>query len=213
MNKAENQSDLFLLLSNVAVVPATLIAVLLKRYASAALITTVAVVSFLYHSCQANFFCVVNNTVQGERHYYLMQKSDEFFVNVAIVWFVLYAIELGAFLSATVVFSLQGVFLLVLLSGSEYSTTILSSTIAVVTFFAFIYVLMRPKRLAFSIMPSLAALALLASGGTLFVVAGNNGEEKYWLYHSLWHVLLFLSVFFVLLIKTPGYSLILKSNK
>lgn len=212
MSSQVNQSDLFLLLSNIAVVPAFLYAIAIKKFDSAAILATVSIVSFLYHSCQTNYFCVFNSDIPGESNFYLLQKSDEFFVTIAFVWFILYAVGIGSILTATAIFSLQGVFLLSLLSGKSYSTTIIAITIGIAAFFAIVYALIRPKRLYFVILPSFVSLALLAAGFTLFIIAGDPGETKYYLYHSFWHILLFIAVFFVLMIKANGYSLILKNK-
>lgn len=210
---AEKQSNLFLLMSNVAVVPAVMFAVYKKKFDSAAIIATVAVVSFLYHSCQAGFFCIFNTDIPGKSNFYLLQKSDEYFVSIAIVWFVLYAIEIRSLLASTLIFSIQAIFLLSLLSGKDYATTIVGVAIGVGILFAIVYFMIKPKMLAFAIVPSVVSLVLLASGFALFIVAGDPGDKNYWVYHSLWHIFLFLAVFFVLMTKTGGDSIVIDPTK
>lgn len=205
-------SDLYLIFSNLAMVPAIYLSVLLVLYPEAALLTAIGVVSGIYHMCQTGFFCVYNSNIDDEEKFVLLQYSDEFFVNTGLLWFILYTLEIPINLKITFVFLSQIFFLLFVLSGKHYAFIVIAIILLFFILLSIIYLSLFRRILRFALLPSLIALVLLISGFIVFFFGGDPGDKHYTALHGTWHILLMIAIFFVLYIKYGDYIILISDE-
>ena len=195
-------SELYLILSNIAILPAIFYAWTRRLYPEAGLLTSVGINSFLYHSCQGNFFCIVRDTCIGETKYTTLQNSDEFHVNITIIWFIMFFLSIPRNVAIGVVFLISPIFLISISTQGPNLLFILIGTIAISGVFTAIYSFLLYRKLKFSYVSAILAFILLVSGFTIFYIGGDpNQLSNYNVYHSTWHILLMTAVFFVLDIR------------
>lgn len=197
-----DSSGLFLILSNLAAIPAVVYAIYLWLLPEAAILGVAATISTMYHICQTGYGCIVRSTCPGTHSYSTMQSSDEFFVFTALIWFIMYFFQVRQNYRAATIFIAQAIIFLpvvvqfevFIFLGSVAGAVALLACIAVVLF-------LRGRMFEFYMVGALVALVLLVVAFTLFVVAGEPGTEKYTYLHSTWHILVFFAAFFVIDIK------------
>ncbi len=208
-----SNSDLFLILSNVAIIPAILYSYVKRLWPETTLLTTVGIVSFLYHSCQANFYCIVRDMCPGKTKYTTLQNSDEFFVNITIIWFIMYFMRLPRNLSIAVVFAAAPVFLISIFTHGPDLLFILVGVILISGFSSIIYSILLYRHIKFSYPSAVIALIFLIIGFTIFYIGGDPDKpQNYGTYHSIWHILLMIAVFFVLKTRYGTKYVIIDTN-
>jgi hypothetical protein len=208
-------TDLYLLFSNVVIVIPIVYAFSRKLYAEASLLTTVGVISTLYHACQADFYCIFNSNLKHHSNDKLLQYSDEFFVDTTVIWFILFFLEFEIQYRIAVIFFVQPIFLLSVLSQSSHTPTIVLVTIFGITFFALLRSIFLYKRIYAELESGIIALILLISGFVIFYLGGDDGINEYGTLHSTWHILLMLSLLFIIRTKVTfgRYYLIFEVDK
>lgn len=205
--------ELYLILSNIAMLPAIIYAWFRRLYAETALLITVATVSFLYHACQGNFFCIVRETSFGEQKFVILQNTDEFFVNITIIWFVMYFLNVPRDVEFAVVFTIAPILLISILSNTANTLYILIGAISVAGIVAFSYSLILNRKFRFSYIPAFIALFLLIGGSLFFYFANDPGtSDNYSSFHATWHVLLMLAVAFVLHTRYGPHHVVLNES-
>lgn len=200
---ADSDSDgLFLVLSNLVVLPALVYAIILGQIPEAVILGVVGLVSFFYHLCQAGFFCIVTNTCVLGDDFLILQKADEFFVFLALIWFIAYWFRFNTRtvlleLTISFIFIAIAIVFIALVSGSSNFIFYEVALIVVALVASFIWMLIwRRKRMGWEGLG--IALGLIIIGLILFYVAGDPGDPNYDLVHGIWHILLFVAAFFIL---------------
>jgi LPXTG-motif cell wall-anchored protein len=181
--------------SNLFVLPAIIICLYYKLWSTAALLTTLGTVSFLYHACQTELFCIFDSNVSGERNYFLLQTIDLTNVFFTIIWFIYYILEIKDSLKITAIFLAFPVLVLTFISDSEYKDAINWSLIGLLLIVALIYVLYKRKKIRIGPVSFIFASILLGIGVILFFLSSSDVEsDAYNLHHGLFHTFAFLSL-------------------
>ena len=197
-----DSDGLFLVLSNLFVLPALLYAIILGQIPEAAILGIVGLVSFFYHLCQAGFYCIVKDTCPTGKNFSILQFADEFFVFLALLWFIAYWFKFNTrtvLLEMTIafIFIAQAIVFIPLVADSGNFIFYEIGLIILTLVASFIWMLIwRRRRISWDGLG--IALGLIIIGLILFYVAGDPGEPNYDLVHGIWHVLLFVAVFFIL---------------
>lgn len=209
-----NSSDeLYLVLSNTAILPAVVYSFFLGLWPEFSLLTALGTNSTLYHLCQGNFFCIITTSVLGQPDFYVLQKTDEFFVNIAIVYFVMYFLWIPREIILLVVFLVSPMFMMTIFSGSVYTNLILGVVIGISVFAVLIYCVFVKEEFEFSLISGILALILLITGFVFFLLGGDpNESDNYGIYHGNWHTFLMLGLFFVIDLRY-GYLQIVIDSK
>lgn len=199
MNESDNQTEsggIFLILSNLAILPAVLYTLKKGLYIDSSILIIVFIISSTYHTCQSGFFCIVQ--------FDSLQKVDHFFVYQAFIWISLYIVNVPInhrivlllfFHMLLLPFTLQYI-------GSWWLAGITFGGIAltcIITLSFFYWE--QPILSKFDFM---FAMTLLGSGFYLHVIGGAPGQSNYWLWHALWHMFAMFAVLFVYTFKTSG---------
>lgn len=199
-----SSADLFNVFSNLFALPAIFIALNFSLWATSALVASVASVSFLYHACQTGLFCIFSSDVPGEQDFFLLLVADQILVSLAIIWFAFYILEIPfRVTTASVLFTLP-IFYLSYVSSTPAQDAIVWSVIGAFIGAAVMYVIILRKDLRFGILSTSAAIFLGTIGLILFLVdedAGGIESNNYNGLHGSWHMLIFLTLFFVIYIK------------
>jgi len=182
----------FLVLTNLVLIPAILIALCIGRdLVTGTILFLMFVLSTLYHICEAGWYCMVS----FDTH----QAADHLMVYTLVFWVFL----MGTTRYRNVQFSL----LLVNTAALVLFVTVSTQTF----FFGFLYVLffigwISVSYAGFGIPPKpygigllLIALGLALIGLAPFLVGDDPGDSNYWWAHSLWHFFVMLAVIFLLL--------------
>lgn len=196
-------ADLFNTFSNLFIIPAVLIALNLRLWATAALSTAVGSVSFLYHACQTELFCIFTRDVQGEKMYFFLQTLDQTLVFAALIWFSYYLLEISFRLTVALVLLTIPIFYLTTASGSEWRDVINLVIIGWIILCGFFYVVVTRKRLQFGKRSLFLAFVLAVLGLVFYVLDDRDGQDddRYNSFHGAWHMTIFLALFFVITTK------------
>jgi hypothetical protein len=179
-----------LILSHFALVPSFIYLWMGRAFPEATFIAVLFLSSSLYHFCQAGFFCMVDS-------FDTMQKADHFFVYSVVFWLMLWFIGLSLE-SRICIFVVVEYFLFPLLLFYVHSTWL---GIGFVIFLVVAFLLFTGIQETFPRIhiPSLLIVAvLLIFGVVVFIIGGEPGEENYAWAHTLWHVLVFFSIFWLI---------------
>jgi hypothetical protein len=198
---SSDPTGLFLVLSNIAAIPAISYALYRRLWPEASILTIIAVVSFFYHLCQSDYWCIVTSDCQNNEFFAIMQTMDEFFVFIAVIWFIMYFFEIRLNYRISFTFILQSIIFIPILK--DISLLIFEVVIVVIVILASIIVLffIHKKALSFYIFSTLVAICLIAVGFSLFIIAGDPGDSQYPWIHPVWHILLFFGALFIIDMK------------
>lgn len=197
-----NSNGLFLVLSNLAVLPAFIYAIFLGQIPEASILGIVGLVSFFYHLCQAGFYCIVTETCVTQDNFSILQFADEFFVFLALLWFIAYWFKFNTrtvLLEITIafIFIAEAIVFIPLVADSGNFIFYEVSLIALSLVASFIWMLIwRQRKMGWKGLG--LALGLIITGLILFYVAGDPGDTNYDIVHGVWHILLFIAAFFIL---------------
>ena len=210
---------LYLVISNIAVVPAFIEALALGQLPEVALLGSSGIISMFYHLCQNGYFCIKGS----QSNYSILQNTDQLIDFVLILWFVGYIIRLTEgygrlqLLMSAVFIGLAIV--LVPLYGSAsffvYEIAVLASGAALFVLVSLIFNYLvantkdpldpwrikwdvNPKRKWVAVFDFAITLIFVIVAIILFYLAGNPGDKNYDVYHATWHILIYLSVVFIL---------------
>ena len=197
-----SSGELYLVLSNVAIIPAIVLAVFEELYDLASLFASLATVSTLYHLCQSDFYCIFISDIKGEQKYRLMQLMDEFLVSITIIWLVMFFLEIRKKIAISFLFLYIPVFLVTLLGDYSNTLLILGISITILIVSAVICAVIENNGLHISIKATIIAVILMAVGFAIFYIGGDPGiTSQYNSFHGTWHVLLLMSMYFIIKIK------------
>ena len=203
---------LFNVFSNLFALPAIGAALYFKLWDSAALLATLASASFIYHACQTDFFCIFVRHVQGAQDYFLLQVADQVLVYVAITWFTFYALQIPGRVNVAVAFISSLIFYLTYISGTEETDAIVYSVIGAFILGGLVYTLVKRTKLRFGYVTT----SLLVGVGAIAVLfffldeRDDDDDDRYNAFHGVWHMLAFLALLFLILIKYEKKYFILK---
>jgi len=192
-----NSSELFLVLSNLAVIPPFLYALVLAELSSAVLLVITAIISFFYHLCQTGIFCVIDNSSD----FSVLQFADEYFVFIVILWFVAYFFGMTTRtipleLTISFIWIAQAVGFLPLVSDSENFIYYEIAFVGFMIIGSFIWTFSTKRIIDWESLG--IGLGFIAAGSILFIVGGDPGNEGYNWVHGTWHFMLFFAVVFIL---------------
>jgi len=204
---SSNSENLFLVLSNIAAILPFSYALFIRQYPEATLLGIIAIISFFYHLCQGEFFCIVKQNCANSDDFAFLQFADEFFVFIGILWFIAYFFRFTGIshlrFTISFIFIAQAIVFIPLISDNEFFIYEV-----ILIFIAFIvalaWTILKPSWLkspSFNIagiFSFIFAGLLLIVGFTLFVVGGDPGDPQYIILHGIWHILLFIAAFFIL---------------
>lgn len=198
--------------SNIALLPAIVYAYSLGLAPELSVLAAVFVVSSVYHLCQTDVVCLLGV------HFSVFQHQDHFFVYGALVWIVLYLIGLRLPQRFAVFVWIQALlFPLILEFMSAWWFSGLVVGIVVLSAVLLVAIVTRsiPRYNLFSLV---AAVVLTAAGFALHLVGGDpsppsetggSANKKYTIFHSLWHVLVMLAIYYVIDLR-HGHSLLVR---
>lgn len=182
--------SVILILSHFALVPSFIYLWMGRAFPEATFVGVLFLSSTLYHFCQAGFFCMVDS-------FDTMQKADHFFVYSVVFWLMLWFIGLSLE-SRICIFVVVEYFLFPLLLFYVHSTW-LGVGFVIFLFVAFLFFTGIQETLPRIYIPSLLIVAvLLILGVGFFIIGGEPWEENYAWTHTLWHVLVFFSIFWLI---------------
>lgn len=192
-----------LVLSNLAVVPAGVLAYWRGYVVELTILVLSFTISTAFHMCQVGWFCF-GLELHG------LQLGDHFMVYWALVWFSLYWVGAAERLRMALTIAAMGVSLPVI--ATFIGTWIPGAFVVGVTIVLALIVLAIALKLyggppvnwkAFA-----AALVLLGVGVFLHVMGGDFGSEnwKYPIAHSLWHMFAYFALYFILAIPFKDLS-------
>ncbi len=202
---------LFLVISNIALLPAIIYAFYLKLIPETSIISVVFIISTVYHLCQAGFICLL--TID----FVTFQFSDHFFVYSLLVWIVLYAIGLPLEFRFAIFIWIQALLFPLLLEFKNtwwFGGFIIGFIVLITVLLLSLIIRAIPRINIFSL---IAAVILLGIGFALHLIGGDptppshdqqhlkNEEDdinhKYVWLHSLWHIFSMLAIYYVLDLK------------
>lgn len=200
---------LFLVLSNLALIPAVIYCLAKKKWVLCIIFSRLLLVSTFYHICQAGYYCF-SVTLEA------LRTSDHFFVYMSLTWLVLYLLGLPIVLKLIVSIVVEMIALPALVAYIDswwVLGTILIMLAAVILITMAIRFAKSPARLKklmrIDILDTIMAVTLISLGFVFHILAGEPGSYRYGWAHALWHVFAMLGMFFVLEMK-DGKDLINK---
>ncbi len=199
---------LFLVGSNLALLPAIRYAYVLGLLPESSILSVVFVVSSVYHLCQAGFICLL------DIDFLTFQLQDHFFVYGALVWITLYFIGLTLAERFAIFIWVQALLFPLILEFVKtwwLSGFVVGFVVLIAILLLSIVVRGFPR---FNIYSMIAAILLVGVGFAFHLIGGDptppdqkDGEtnHKYAWFHSAWHVFIMLSVYYVIDLK-HGHS-------
>lgn len=185
---------LFLVTSNLALLPAIIYSLKRKLYPEAALFISLALVSTAYHYCQSGVVCVFS--------FKALQTTDHFFVYSAMIWLVLYFVDLKLVPKYMIFILLQmGLLPSIIdyINEGWILSAVVISVIVIIGGFIIIAILRGfPKC---DILDLFTAVLLIGGGFFFHVYAGSPGDKNYAWSHAIWHIMSMLAIFFILEVK------------
>jgi hypothetical protein len=187
-------AGVFLILSNIGIVPAISLAITYDLIPEAAIYSVVCFISTVYHICQADFYCVYS--------FRALQTSDHFFVFGLLIWTTLYFIGLDLTTKFTVFIIIQGLLLPAVIDFLE-SWWIGGVLLAFLLIFSLFVLSKFTKKIHKPSLVDFMTATVLIGGGFFFhLYAGEPGANRYWWAHSIWHLLGMLSLYFIIQMKS-----------
>ena len=192
--------------SNIALLPSIWYAGFLGLIPEVAIISVVFTVSTIYHLCQVGFVCIL------EMKFTTFQLLDQFFVYSLFVWMTFYFIGLELQYRFAILVVIQALLVPLLIEFAHtwwFAGIIIGIVVVIALLLLSLVVRGIPK---FSAISMFLVILLLGTGFALHVIGGDpfppdrdlTEEEKisqYAWFHSAWHVLAMLSVYYVLDMK------------
>ena len=185
-------TGMFLIFSNLAFIPAIMLAAEQHLIPEICLFIVTMVMSTVYHFCQADFYCLVS--------FEALQTFDHFFVYSTLIWVVLFWVDLPLPYRVGVFLIFQGFLgpsIYVLVSNSWYVALVLIGLLIMAALYAIMTYL---KGLPTFNEPDIITAALLIGIGLGFHIAAGSPSlnAQYGIFHSFWHIFAMLSIFFVI---------------
>jgi hypothetical protein len=198
---SSDPTGLFLVISNIAAIPAIVYALYRCLFPEATLIIIIAIVSFFYHMCQSDYWCLVSSDCQNKADFVIMQMMDEFFVFVVIIWFILYFFEIRLRYRIVLTFIIQTIIFIPIVRNVYILIFEAAIIGGIIIISIIILIFLSKKSISFYIFSTIVAIILIVVGFSLFIVAGDPDDSLYPWLHSVWHILLFIAILFVLDMK------------
>ncbi len=210
---------ILLVSSNAALIPAIAYATRWGLLPEAAILSVVLVVSSLYHMCQAEFVCVLGISL------FTFQLQDHFWVYSSIIWIALYFVGLDVRVRFAVFVWVQTLIFPLVLEFIKmwwFGGLVIGIVIVIVVILLTLVVRGIPR---FNVVDMIAAVVLVAVGFALHLLGGDpievvvdevtgertvTGDDDYPVYHTLWHVFVMVSIYYILDLRF-GYSLLSRS--
>lgn len=205
--------------SNAALIPAIAYATRWGLLPEAAILSVVLVVSSLYHMCQAEFVCVLGISL------FTFQLQDHFWVYSSIIWIALYFVGLDVRVRFAVFVWVQTLIFPLVLEFIKmwwFGGLVIGIVIVIVVILLTLVVRGIPR---FNVVDMIAAVVLVAVGFALHLLGGDpievvvdgvtgertvTGDDDYPVYHTLWHVFVMVSIYYILDLPR-GYTLLARS--
>ena len=186
---------MFLVLSNVAIVPAILYAHIRHLIPEMALLTAVLAASTAFHMCQVEWFCFGVELRE-------LQIVDHFMVYTALVWFSLYFAGVAERPRTGITIGVAPVMLVAIVHfiGTLMDGAIIVALVLVLTVLALTYAFYARGGPPVAWGALVVSMGLLAAGVFLHVFGGDFGPSnvKYPVAHSIWHILSMLALYYVI---------------
>lgn len=186
---------IFLVFSNVAILPAVIYAHILHLIAETALLVAVFAASTAFHMCQVEWFCFGVELRE-------LQIVDHFMVYTALVWFSLYFCGVAERPRTGITVVLFPVLLVVIIHflGSMMDGAIVVAITVAFAFAALTYAFFVYGGIPIEWSAFVVATSLLGMGVFLHIFGGDYGDDNifYPIAHSVWHILSMLSLFWIL---------------
>jgi len=194
-----------LVFSHLAAIPALIYLVWRGLIVETTVLATAVVVSTLYHLCQVGWVCFGLDL-------HALQVSDHFMVFFALVWFLLYAAGSTERIRAAVTIAVMGISLPFIISNLDsWVGGAVVTGVAIVAFIAtFIAYASVRKAIQVEWRAFAVSLFLILAGVVLHVYGGDYGPLNtiYPVAHSVWHVLAFLSLYYIVMIPFTSTSIL-----
>lgn len=195
---------LALLLSNLALVPAIYLAFHYKLIPEASLMLVVFIASVVYHLCQVNFVCILG------LKFATLQFMDNFFVYSLLTWIILYFIGLNLKerFSIFVWFQIFVFPLILEFVNTWWLAALFIIFLVFVVLFLILLVLRKMPRFHHGVFA--VGLLLVIVGFGFHIIGGEPSQPKntvtpeaehYAIYHSIWHILVMLGIYFAIDLK------------
>lgn len=181
-------AGLALIVSNAPLIPSIIFSFFKRKYTLTCIYTVLYVASSLYHLCQADFYCITT--------FHNHQIIDHFFVYTAFTWTIFFLIRLNAELTISLITLIQFVLLLTIMKWIDswiLAGVTIGSILLITLILVFIYGIPKGGTRDF-----IGALVLIIVGIVLHVLAGDPGDRNYPFYHSMWHILAFVAIYYVI---------------
>ena len=182
--------NIYLVGTNVFIIPAVICAAYLDFKDLASLYTTTAIVSTVYHLCQAEFIC-------APLAFELLQIADLFFVYLTLVWTVMWFTDTFLQTRIVILWPVSAVLLIAILYFC-FSKWFMLISVVFLTLLLVILLVASPQMRIF--WPALVvAVVLFGMGILLHIVAGSPGDTSYPFAHGTSHPFFFSSLLFLLI--------------
>ncbi len=192
-----SSGEFFNVFSNLIILVPVIYAYINLLIPSGTLALVIGTVSFFYHSCQTEFFCIINGGFVDEPDYKALQLADRFFVSLGVLYYSLFILQLELDLILISVFIASPIFFISLLSRSYGGDLTIIVTLVLLIFIGALYNIFFIRKFYFGLGSTIIGLILFVSGVTLYAVAGDPGDKNYNTYHGLWHIFLMLTLLFI----------------
>ena len=191
---------IFLILSNLFLLPAILYAYELGDWPEFHILFNLMKVSAAYHTCQANFFCFWFDIK-------ILQLADHFTVYITLFWIALYftGTKLDTRFSIWI-----GLILLLFPCLLVYEDNIwlpISLICVLIPMVIFLFWWSKDGIKEFRIVNILIGTVLLASGFFLYVMGGDPIGHVYAWTHIFWHIFSMLSIYFIIDIRNGNNTI------
>lgn len=182
-----------LLLSHLALIPSIYYTILLRALPEFTILIVLFFESTFYHLCQGGWFCVIEFDVH--------QRADHFFVYTTLIWILLFFLGLKLQIRISITFVIQGLifpFLLFYIHSTWLGIALFVMFFVLFLFVAGVWIKTFPRMYWINL---IILVVLLGGGFSFFVIAGEPGEENYAWTHTIWHICILLSIYFILDLK------------
>ena len=188
-----SSGDLFLILSNIALLPAIFSAVRRGLLPEATILSILLAVSMAYHFCLAGVSCLFPLAT--------LREMDHFFVYSTLIWIVLYFIEPPWPIRVSAFF-IGEVFIIGFLLTYVSKTWVYGVLIGAIFLGALVLLFLVVRKIpSIDWLDLVILVVLIGVGFSLHIVAGDPGDKDYPTLHSVWHILAMLAIYFVLELK------------
>ena len=170
-------------------------------FPSATLALIIGTVSFFYHSCQTDLFCVIEDSILSEPRFAELQLADRYFVAIGLVYYSYFVLQVDWDLTLVALFISSPLILIGLLSFDTNGFITLYVTLGVIILIGIIFNIFFKRYFYFGIVSSIIAFILFAIGIVFYALAGDPGDKNYDTLHGFWHVFLMLGLLFIFATK------------